>query len=74
MRVQGTYHGAVSAKHLQSYLNEYAFRFNRRRTPQAAFQTLLGIAGRVEGPEYDEIYAEAGEEGGWEHPNPGRRR
>ena len=26
----GTHHGAVSAKHLQAYLDEYVFRFNRR--------------------------------------------
>jgi transposase-like protein len=26
----GTHHGAVSAKHLQTYLDEYVFRFNRR--------------------------------------------
>ena len=26
----GTHHGAVSTKHLQAYLDEYAFRFNRR--------------------------------------------
>ena len=42
----GTYHG-VSPKHLQPYLDEFAFRFNRRRTPMAAFQTLLGIGSRV---------------------------
>ena len=28
----GTHHGAVSAKHLQSYLDEYSFRYNRRKT------------------------------------------
>ena len=28
----GTHHGAVSAKHLQAYLDEYAFRYNRRKT------------------------------------------
>lgn len=26
----GTHHGAVSSKHLQAYLDEYVFRFNRR--------------------------------------------
>ena len=26
----GTHHGAVSNKHLQAYLDEYVFRFNRR--------------------------------------------
>lgn len=39
----GTYHG-VEPKYLQSYLDEYVFRFNRRVTPMAAFQTLLGIS------------------------------
>lgn len=28
----GTYHGAVSRKHLQSYLDEFEFRHNRRKT------------------------------------------
>lgn len=28
----GTHHGAVRAKHLQSYLDEYSFRYNRRKT------------------------------------------
>jgi hypothetical protein len=31
-------------KHLQSYLDEFVFRFNRRRTRHAAFRYLLGIA------------------------------
>jgi hypothetical protein len=31
-------------KHLQSYLNEFVFRFNRRRTRHAAFRSLLAIA------------------------------
>jgi transposase-like protein len=38
----GVYHG-LRRKHLQSYLNEFVFRFNRRATPHAAFRTLLGI-------------------------------
>jgi transposase-like protein len=28
----GTYHGAVSRKHLQVYLDEFEFRYNRRKT------------------------------------------
>ena len=28
----GTYHGAVSPKHLQVYLDEFEFRYNRRKT------------------------------------------
>jgi len=31
-------------KYLQSDLDEFAFRFKRRKTPLAGFQTLLGIA------------------------------
>jgi len=43
--------------HLQAYLDEFAFRFNRRRTPMAAFQTLLGLASSVHGPTtYDMLY------------------
>jgi transposase-like protein len=38
----GTYHG-VSRDQLQAYLDEFVFRHNRRRTPMAAFQTLLGL-------------------------------
>jgi transposase-like protein len=41
--LNGIHHG-VEPKHLQSYLDEYIFRFNRRKTPMAAFQTLLGLA------------------------------
>ena len=41
--LNGTHHG-VDSKYLQAYLDEFVFRFNRRKTPMAAFQTLLGIA------------------------------
>lgn len=41
--LKGTHHG-VSSKHLPHYVNEFVFRFNRRRTPMAAFQSLLGLA------------------------------
>ena len=37
------YHG-LRRKHLRSYLDEFVFRFNRRRTRHAAFRSLLGIA------------------------------
>lgn len=39
----GVYHG-LREKHLQDYLDEFVFRFNRRRARHAAFQALLGIA------------------------------
>lgn len=38
-------HRDVSDEHLPFYLDEYVFRHNRRNTPMAAFQTLLGLAG-----------------------------
>ena len=38
----GTYHGVSNAQ-LQVYLDEFVFRHNRRRSPMAAFQTLLGL-------------------------------
>jgi transposase-like protein len=44
----GTYHG-VSRHHLQVYLDEFAFRHNRRKTLMAASQTLLGL-GSARGP------------------------
>lgn len=43
--LNGTHHG-VDPKYLQTYLDEFVFRFNRRGTPMAAFQTLLGISTR----------------------------
>ncbi len=65
--LRGTHHG-VSSQHLQAYLNEYTFRFNRRKTPMAAFQTVLGLAGERMGPTYDGIYGVADKKGSWEHP------
>lgn len=38
--IGGVYH-SVSAKHLQSYLSEYAWRYNRRNDGKAKFSTLL---------------------------------
>jgi hypothetical protein len=37
------YHG-LRQKHLQSYLDEFAYRFNRRRDRHGAFPALLGFA------------------------------
>ena len=46
----GTFHG-VSRPQLQAYLDEFVFRHNRRRNPQAAFQTLVGLGtGRAPAP------------------------
>jgi hypothetical protein len=36
-------HRGVFVEHLPVYLDEFVFRHNRRGTPMAAFQTLLGL-------------------------------
>lgn len=54
--LRGIHHG-VSPQHLQTYLNEFTFRFNRRFYPFNAFRSLLGIAGDVTAPTYAELYA-----------------
>ena len=48
----GVDHG-LRRKHLQSYLVEFVFRFNRRRIRHAAFRPLLSI-GFVKIPTYAE--------------------
>ena len=59
--LQGCHHG-VSPKHLQAYLNEFTFRFNRRFYPFNAFRSLLGIGGDVPSPTYAALYS-----GYWKH-------
>ena len=44
--IGGVYH-AVSAKHLQGYLNEYSWRYNHRDGGQVMFEALLLRAARV---------------------------
>ena len=51
----------VSAKHLQAYLNEFTFRFNRQFYPFDAFRSLLGIAGDATAPTYAGLYWENGD-------------
>ena len=58
----GTHHG-VSQQHLQAYLNEYVFRFNRRFYPMTAFNSVLGLVVRAVPPTYEELYS-----GKWVHP------
>ena len=52
--MHGTHRG-VSDEHLQVYLDEYVFRHNRRRTPMAGFQTLLGLGSTHEPTTYRQI-------------------
>lgn len=39
----GTYHG-FRHKHIDTYLNEFVFRYNRRRLRDVSFETTLGLA------------------------------
>ena len=52
----GIHHG-VSHQHLQAYLNEFTFRFNRRFYPFNAFRSLLGS-----------LAMSAHRPSAWEHP------
>ena len=47
----------LCAKHLQAYLDEFVFRFNRRRTRHAAFQSLLGLAANAQPATYKMLIA-----------------
>jgi hypothetical protein len=58
----GTHHG-VSPHHLQAYLNEFVFRFNRRFYPMTAFNSALGLAAHASAPTYKNLYS-----GDWTHP------
>lgn len=43
--VAGTFHG-LGSRHIQAYLNEFCFRFNRRRLPTGVLQRLVvAVAG-----------------------------
>ena len=54
--LKGTHHG-VGAKHLPAYVDEFVFRFNRRQTPMAAFQSLLRLTGQHQPATYKMLYA-----------------
>jgi hypothetical protein len=60
--LQGTHHGRVDLKHLQIFLNEFTFRFNRRFYPFSAFRSLLGIGANGEAPIYEGLGS-----GKWKH-------
>lgn len=63
--LKGTHKGAVTHKHLQAYLNEFVFRFNRRFWRGPAFLRALGLAVNVDDwPKYDTLYS-----GEWIHRN-----
>ena len=54
--LNGVHHG-VEPQHLQSYLNEFTFRFNRRFYPFNSFRSLLGIAADTEAHTYAGLYS-----------------
>ena len=56
---KGVFHG-LREPHLQTYLDEFVFRFNRRRTPHAAFRSLLTIAAVVKPVPYKMLIAPEG--------------
>ena len=53
----GTHHGGIESQHLQSYLDEYVFRFNRRKSAERGllFYRLLESAMQVKTITYDEL-------------------
>ena len=50
----GTHRG-VGADQLPVYLDEFVFRWNRRRSPMVGFLTLLGLGTHREPTTYEEI-------------------
>ncbi|MGY2746658.1 IS1595 family transposase [Arthrobacter sp. UYCu723] len=54
--LRGT-HRSVGNEHLQVYLDEFTFRYNRRSTPMAAFQSLLGLGAQQAPATYRQIVA-----------------
>lgn len=53
----GTYHGGISEPHLDDYLNEFTFRFNRRtsRARGLLFYRLVQQAVQMDAVPYDQI-------------------
>lgn len=41
----GTYHG-LRSEHVDTYLDEFVFRYNRRFYRHVSFETMLGLAAR----------------------------
>ena len=60
--INGTHHGRIEPHHLQAYLNEFVFRFNRRFYPMNSFNSVLGISARTVPPTYAQLYS-----GEWVH-------
>ena len=50
----GTYHG-LRRKHIDAYLNEFVFRYNRRFHRHVSFETILGLAAQRRPETYRDI-------------------
>ena len=50
-------HPGASHRHLQAYLNEFVFRFNRRFYPMKTFNSALGLATHTSAPTYKPLYS-----------------
>jgi transposase-like protein len=57
----GTHHGAVSAKHLPAYLDEFVFRFNRRTAKSIShrFARLIEHAVQIQPTTYNTLVAKS---------------
>jgi len=54
----GTYHG-LRRKHVDTYLDEFVFRYNRRFYRHASFETVLGLTARHPPSSYWDIVGRA---------------
>ena len=54
----GTYHG-LRRKHVETYLNEFVFRYNRRFYRHASFETVLGLTAHHAPASYWDIIGRA---------------
>ena len=57
-RLLGTYHG-LRRKHVDTYLEEFVFRYNRRFYRHVSFETMLGLAAGHEPVSYWDIAGRA---------------
>jgi hypothetical protein len=53
--IDGTFHG-VTKKHLQAYLDEFIFKFNRRFYRAVSFRSLLDLGTLNPGMTYQDVY------------------
>ena len=53
--IDGTFHGVIK-KHLQAYLDEFMFRFNRRFYRAVSFRSLFELGALTPGVTYKDVY------------------